>query len=45
VNKRCSNIYVAEIRGPVIIVDEHEDDDIEGAKSLSEKDIPKIFRR
>ncbi|KAF9346095.1 hypothetical protein BGX26_002412 [Mortierella sp. AD094] len=43
VNKRCTDIYVAEIRGPVIVVDEDEDEDVEGVKSLSEKDIAKIF--
>lgn len=47
-NKRCTDIYVAEIRGPVIIVNEGEEED-EGEEegeyllSLTEKDITKIF--
>jgi hypothetical protein len=48
VNKRCTDIYVAEIRGTVIIADEHpenedDDEDEEYLKSLTSEDIPKIF--
>lgn len=47
VNKRCTAIYVAEIRGPVILMNEIEDDDpeegVEYLISLTHDDIPKIF--
>lgn len=40
VNRRCTKLYVAEINGPVIVVNETRKG---GVASLSEKDIPNIF--
>lgn len=41
VNTRCTKLYIAEINGPVIIVNEDRDGDV---VSLTEKDIRQIFK-
>ncbi|KAF9289082.1 hypothetical protein BGZ74_000799 [Mortierella antarctica] len=40
VNKRCTKLYVANIYGPVVIVNENRKGDM---VPLTEKDIPHIF--